>query len=157
MCLAVTSVFVAPRLQHRFGTLPVIAAVLYVVRGRPAVMALYVHPEAVLAIGVVVAGLFLGINNTLITEAVMSAAPVERGVASAAYSFVRFAGGAVAPWLAGKLGETISPGLPFAVGAAATVLAVGVLLTGRSRCPHLRARAGPLRGRRAEILATADA
>ena len=35
----------------------------------------------------------------------MKAAPVERGVASAAYSFVRFGGGAVAPWLAGKLGE----------------------------------------------------
>ena len=46
------------------------------------------------------AGAFLGINNTLITEAVMGAAPVERPVASAAYSFVRFSGGAVAPYAA---------------------------------------------------------
>ena len=46
---------------------------------------------------IVVAGAFLGVNNTLITEAVMGAAPVERPVASAAYSFVRFSGGAIAP------------------------------------------------------------
>ena len=74
-----------------------------------------------------VSGLFIGINNTLITETVMKAAPVERGVASAAYSFVRFAGAAVAPWLAGVLGEQISVHLPFWVGAAAVLLAAAVL------------------------------
>ena len=53
-----------------------------------------------LVVGIIVAGAFLGINNTLITEAVMGAAPVERPVASAAYSFVRFSGGAIAPYAA---------------------------------------------------------
>ena len=84
---------------------------------------------------VVVAGLFLGINNTLVTETVMKAAPVERGVASAAYSFVRFSGGAVAPWLAGKLGEEINVHVPFYVGAFAVALGVGVLALSR---PYLR-------------------
>ena len=70
----------------------------------------------------------------------MLAAPVERGVASAAYSFVRFGGAAIAPWLAGKLGETISPRVPFAVGAGATILGVLVLLSGRTGPgPHRRA------------------
>jgi MFS transporter, ACDE family, multidrug resistance protein len=80
---------------------------------------------------VVVAGLFIGINNTLITETVMKAAPVERGVASAAYSFVRFSGAALAPWLAGTLGERISVHLPFWVGAAAVLLGAGVLFVSR--------------------------
>ena len=71
-------------------------------------MALFTDNKTVLIVGIVVAGAFLGVNNTLITEAVMGSAPVERGVASAAYSFVRFAGGAAAPWLAGKLGEHVS-------------------------------------------------
>ena len=44
-------------------------------------------------VGIVLSGAFIGNNNTLITEAVMGAAPVERPVASAAYSFVRFCGG----------------------------------------------------------------
>ena len=57
----------------------------------------------------------------------MKAAPVDRGVASAAYSFVRFAGAAVAPWLAGVLGEQVSVHLPFWVGARAVLLAAGVL------------------------------
>ena len=48
-------------------------------------------------------GAFIGNNNTLITGAVMGAAPVERPVASAAYSFVRFCGGAVGPYVALKL------------------------------------------------------
>jgi MFS family permease len=84
---------------------------------------------------VVVAGLFLGVNNTLVTETVMKAAPVDRGTASAAYSFVRFSGGAVAPWLAGKLGEEINVHVPFWVGAFAVALAVGVLALTR---PYLR-------------------
>ncbi|MBO0856843.1 MAG: MFS transporter, partial [Nocardia sp.] len=77
-----------------------------------------------------------GVNNTLITEAVMISAPVERGTASAAYSFVRFVGGAAAPYLAGKLGEH-QMALPFWVGAACTAIGVLVLLGGRSALAHV--------------------
>ena len=82
-----------------------------------AVMAVFTDSKTVLVVGIIVAGAFLGINNTLITEAVMGAAPVERPVASAAYSFVRFSGGAVAPYAAGKLGENVSVHAPFWMGA----------------------------------------
>jgi ACDE family multidrug resistance protein len=161
VCLAITSVFVAPRLQRRLGTVPVIASVLLLFALDLVVMALDVHSVAVLSTCVVVSGLFLGVNNTLITEAVMLAAPVERGVASAAYSFVRFGGAAVAPWLAGKLGETISPRVPFAVGALATVLGVLVLLCGRRVLAHIdeRGHAAEAAGEplTAEALAAADA
>jgi MFS transporter, ACDE family, multidrug resistance protein len=98
------------------------------------VMAVGTDSKAVLASCVVVAGLFIGINNTLITQTMMKAAPVDRGVASAAYSFVRFSGVALAPWLAGVLGEQISVHLPFLVGAAAVLLGAGVLVLTR---PHL--------------------
>jgi MFS transporter, ACDE family, multidrug resistance protein len=158
VCLAVASVFVAPRLQHRFGTLPVVAAALLAFAVDLAVMGSFTDTKAVLVVCVVVAGVFLGINNTLVTEAVMLAAPVERGTASAAYSFVRFGGGAVAPWLAGKLGESVSPHLPFWVGASATALAVLVLLSGRQVLAHLDSHE-PARGSEDEagVLTTADA
>ena len=93
-------------------------------------MAVGTEHKPVLVVGVVLSGAFLGVNNTLITETVMKISPVERGVASAAYSFVRFSGGAVAPWLAGTLGER-SAHLPFWVGSGAVVLAVIVLLTAK--------------------------
>jgi MFS transporter, ACDE family, multidrug resistance protein len=132
VALAFTSVIVAPRLQRRFGTVPTLLVNLLAMTATLVVMAIGTDSKAVLATCVVVAGLFIGINNTLITETVMKAAPVERGVASAAYSFVRFSGAALAPWLAGVLGERISVHLPFWVGAGAVLMAAGVLAVTRS-------------------------
>ena len=137
LLLAISSVFVAPRLQHRFGTLPSIFFAMTMFGVILAAMAIFTTSKPVLITGVVLAGFALGINNTLITESVMKAAPVERGVASAAYSFVRFGGGAVAPWLAGKLGEEISVHVPFWVGSGAVVLGMIVLYAGRAALSHL--------------------
>ncbi|MFB7877596.1 MFS transporter [Nocardia sp. NPDC056064] len=136
--LALASVFLAPKLQARFGTLPMMALSLGLFAADLAVMAMFTEHKIVLIVGVVIAGLFLGVNNTLITEAVMISAPVERSTASAAYSFVRFAGGAAAPWVAGKLGEH-SISLPFWLGATFTAAAVAVLLLGRSALAHIDA------------------
>jgi len=106
---------------------PTLLANLTALSALLAVMAVGTDSKPVLVVCVIVAGLFLGINNTLVTETVMKAAPVERGVASAAYSFVRFSGGAIAPFLAGRLGEEVSVHAPFWVGAGAVLLGVGVL------------------------------
>lgn len=136
LALAVASVFVAPRLQRRFGTLNMMMLALLLFAVDLAAMALFTENKTVLIVCVVLAGLFLGVNNTLITETVMISAPVERSTASAAYSFVRFAGGAAAPYLAGKLGES-NVHVPFWVGAACTFVAIGVLATGRKVLAHV--------------------
>ncbi|AMY20566.1 Multidrug efflux protein YfmO [Rhodococcus sp. PBTS 1] len=136
LALAVASVFLAPRLQRRFGTLPMMMVALALFAADLAVMAAFTESKPVLIVCVVLAGLFLGVNNTLITETVMVSAPVERSTASAAYSFVRFVGGAAAPYLAGKLGENHAS-LPFWIGAACTVAAIAVLSTGRRVLAHV--------------------
>jgi ACDE family multidrug resistance protein len=131
VALAFTSVVVAPRLQRRFGTISTLVVNLLLMTATLAAMAVWTDHKAVLATCVVVAGLFIGVNNTLITETVMKAAPVERSVASAAYSFVRFGGAAAAPWLAGFLGERFNAHLPFWVGAGAVLLGAAVLFATR--------------------------
>jgi len=131
LLLAFTSVVAAPILQRWFGTVPTVIASLVLFGLDLAAMALLTDSKLALVIGIIVAGAFLGINNTLITEAVMGAAPVERPVASAAYSFVRFSGGAVAPYVAGRLGEDVSVHAPFWMGAGAVLIAVLVLTLGR--------------------------
>lgn len=161
VALAVTSVWVAPLLQRRIGTWWGVTAALAGFAVLLAVMAVGAASPTVLVVCTVAAGAAIGINNTLITGAVMRIAPVERGVASAAYSFVRFAGGAVAPWLATRLGEE-SIHLPFAVGALAVVLAILVFALARVAIHALDAQ--PAHGtevagseREAETLTTGDA
>ena len=136
LCLAVASVFIAPKLQRAYGTLNMMMLSLLLFALDLGVMALFTENKTVLIVGTVVAGLFLGVNNTLITETVMISAPVERSTASAAYSFVRFVGGAAAPYLAGKLGES-NMHVPFWVGAVCTLLAIIVLSTGRTVLAHV--------------------
>jgi MFS transporter, ACDE family, multidrug resistance protein len=62
----------------------------------------------------------------------MTVSPVERPVASAAYGFVRFIGGGLAPYAAGRLAEHYDMHVPFYVGAAAVLAGLAVLSTGRS-------------------------
>lgn len=140
LLLAITSVKTAPWLQRRFGTIPSIMGALLLFAADLAMMALFVESKTMLVIGVVIAGAFLGVNNTLITEAVMGSAPVERPVASSAYSFVRFSGGAVAPWAAGRLGEEINMSAPFWMGTVAVLVGVAIFAYG-SR--HLRVEHAP--------------
>src|SRR5699024_4828571 len=81
VALAIASVVIAPRLQAAFGTIPSLLAALAGFAVLLALMALFTDSKPILSTCVVVAGLALGITNTLVTESVMSAAPVQRGVA----------------------------------------------------------------------------
>ncbi|XVU21443.1 MFS transporter [Actinoplanes sp. CA-054009] len=130
LLVAAFSVFFAPRLQARFGTAPV----LYVNMAGLAVVMVVIAagvdtPSAVIA-AVIVSGAFIGINNTLTTQAVMLVSPVERPIASSAYGFVRFIGGGLAPYVAGKLADHFDLSVPFYVGGVAFLLAIVVLASG---------------------------
>ncbi len=137
LCLAVTSVLIAPRLQEKFGTIKSMTVMLLLFALTLLAMGIWTDSKEVVIVAVIMAGLFLGTNNTLITTAVMEVAPVERATASAAYSFVRFFGGAVGPWLANKLAEVYSPHVPFIVGAIFVLLAMVVVGTGRKHLHHV--------------------
>ncbi|MFD8570618.1 MFS transporter [Streptomyces sp. NPDC059639] len=130
LLVAFFSVFGAPRLQARFGTAPTLYANLAALGVIMAVIAACVETPTVVIVAVIVSGACIGINNTLTTQAVMLVAPVERPVASSAYGFLRFIGGGIAPYVAGKLADAAGLSLPFYVGAASFVLAIPVLATG---------------------------
>jgi MFS transporter, ACDE family, multidrug resistance protein len=131
--VAVTSVFVAPRVQRWFGTVPAVIGTLVLFMLDLLVMAVFADHQAVVIVGIVLSGALIGNNNTLITEAVMGVAPVERPVASAAYSFVRFCGGAVGPYVALKLfglPPDVHVHAPFVFGAAMVAIGVAIMLSG---------------------------
>ncbi|MCW2823505.1 MAG: transporter [Aeromicrobium sp.] len=128
--VAFFSVVGAPWLQRRLGTAVSLYGSLALFAVDLAVMAISPTNQTLMIGAVIAAGIFIGINNTLMTQAVMIVSPVERPVASAAYGFVRFIGGGLAPFAAGKLVEHLTVHVPFALAAVAVLVSVGVLATG---------------------------
>jgi predicted MFS family arabinose efflux permease len=124
LLLAITSVFMAPKLQQRFGTVKSMCSMLILFALLLLAMGIWTSTQWVIIAAVILAGALLGNNNTLITTAVMNATTVERSTASAAYSFLRFIGGAIAPFMAGKLAEIFNPSVPFIVGAGFVLVSV---------------------------------
>lgn len=130
LLVAAFSVVFAPRLQDRFGTAKVLYANLLGLSIVMAVIAAGVTTPTVVIVAVIVSGAFIGINNTLTTQAVMLVSPVERPVASSAYGFLRFIGGGLAPYVAGELADATDLSVPFYLGAATFLLAIPVLASG---------------------------
>lgn len=86
---------------------------------------------------VIVAGLFLGVLNTALTETVMEATDLPRSVASSTYSGVRFLGGAIAPAVSGGIAAWLGDGAPYWFGVGALVAAGVVLALGGHRLAHV--------------------
>jgi MFS family permease len=128
--VALFAVLAAPRLQARFGTARTQYVNFFLMAVDLLVIAVWTDHKAVLIVAVIVSGAFIGLSNTLMTQAVMQVSPVDRSVASAAYGFVRFIGGGLAPYAAGKLAAHYNAHVPFYVGAALLIVAIGVLATG---------------------------
>ncbi|HVW81107.1 MAG TPA: MFS transporter [Mycobacteriales bacterium] len=125
--VAIFAVEGAPRLQARFGTARTLYANLAIFAIVLVATGIWVHHLAPLVVMVIVAGACIGLNNTLMTQAVMTISEADRPVASAAYGFVRFIGGGLAPYFASRLAQAHGDHLPFYIGAAAVALAVPVL------------------------------
>jgi MFS transporter, ACDE family, multidrug resistance protein len=126
--VALFAVFAAPWLKARFGTARSLYGNFLLLAADLAVIGIWPGKPTVVIVAVIVAGAFLGVNNTLVTTAVMSIAPVERPVASATYGFVRFIGGGLAPYAAAKLVERTNTHVPFLIGTA-TIIAAALVLT----------------------------
>jgi predicted MFS family arabinose efflux permease len=125
--VAIFAIWGAPWLKARFGTPRTLYGNFVLMAVDLLLIGIFPDNRLVVVLAVIVAGAFIGVNNTLVTTAVMSIAPVQRPVASATYGFVRFIGGGLAPFVAGKLVEHYDAHVPFVLGAAAVLLAALVL------------------------------
>jgi hypothetical protein len=81
----------------------------------------------------------------------MTVSPVERPVAPAAYRFVRFIGGGLAPYAAGRLVIALNIHVPFFIATGALLAGIVVLSTAhgllgdaeRVQAEHARAASRP--------------
>jgi MFS transporter, ACDE family, multidrug resistance protein len=137
--VAIFAIFVAPRLERWLGVARTLYLNLSLFAIDVLVIAIGTTSRSVLIPAVIVSGAFIGIKNTVTTQAVMTVSTAERPVASAAYGFIRFIGAGLAPYVAGRLAASANVHVPFYLGAAAIVVGIGILTTGR----HLLTPAGP--------------
>jgi MFS transporter, ACDE family, multidrug resistance protein len=126
--VALFAIFGAPMFKRRFGTPRTLYASFAIMAVDTLLIGLFPDHRWVVVGATIASGVFIGLNNTLVTTAVMSIAPVPRPVASATYGFVRFIGGGLAPFAAGKLVEHFNAHVPFILGAV-TVAAAAVVLS----------------------------
>lgn len=127
LLLALFSVFGAPRIAARVGDVRALGGAFGLTALTLLLMGLLHHSQVALIVLVIVAGAFLGVANTILTQLVMESAPIDRPTVSSSYNFVRFTGGALAPFLAGKLSEHVGAGVPFLLGAVTVALAAVAL------------------------------
>ncbi|TQM82027.1 putative MFS family arabinose efflux permease [Saccharothrix saharensis] len=122
-CVAVSSVWLAPRLADRFGDrrTTVVAVLAFAVL----MLVMAVPSKPLLVVAVIVSGVVSGLLNTLFTSAAMSVSPAPRPVAGAGYNLLRWLGGALAATFVGHLAQ------PFVVAACCCVLAACLTAVGR--------------------------
>ncbi|MBN9738836.1 MULTISPECIES: MFS transporter [unclassified Pseudonocardia] len=128
LLVALFAVFGAPWLKERFGTARTLYSALVGIAVLLAAIGLFDTVPAVVIVAVILSGIVVGLNNTLVTTAVMSISPVPRPTASATYGFVRFIGGGLAPLAAGLMAGAVGASVPFLI-AAVVVLAGAALLS----------------------------
>lgn len=132
VAVALFSVFVAPVVQRRFGPTRALMGSLLVLMLILVGLALAAgHSVALIVILTVTSGALLGINNTLFTEMAMSVSDSPRPVASAGYNFIRWMGGALAPFLATRIAEHFNASITFYVAAFAVLISAAVIFGGR--------------------------
>lgn len=85
-------------------------------------------PHSELLLIIVVTGFFCGISNALFTTLAMEVSPFPRSISSGAYNFLRWAGAAVAPAVAGFVGQRVGLTVPFFIAAAMLLVGEGGLL-----------------------------
>lgn len=131
LALALSAVFLAPRLTRAFGLMPVLVTILTSFGVVLAALGFGVHNLTAVITLVIIAGVFIGVFNTVLTEAVMEATEMPRNVASSSYSGMRFLGGAVAPAVSGPLAASYGVGVPYWVGAVSLAVSLIVLFAGK--------------------------
>lgn len=129
--LAISSIFLATRIERKIGTLATIMLAMIGFFICLAVIGLGADSSTTVASALIVAGFFQGIINTLMTTVAMEIPDIPRNIASSSYSFIRFFGGSLAPFIAGRIAERYSGAHAFYFASFMVFLGIVLLIAYR--------------------------
>ncbi|MDR2895616.1 MAG: MFS transporter [Propionibacteriaceae bacterium] len=131
-CLALAAVGLAPRLTRRFRRTSVLLTAELLLGLMLVLCAVFYNSAVGIIVCVILAGIPLGLLNTVLTECSMEASDLPRPVASSTYSGCRFLGGAIAPPLCTLLASISAVWVPFIYGALMIMVSFSIVLIRRS-------------------------
>lgn len=148
--VAVGAIFGAPRLARRFALVPLLIACFSAIVLDLLIVGLAIHSHATMIPAIIVSGAFLGVGNATLSTLLMRVSTAGPSVSASGTNFVRFVGGAIGPYLAGKLSTAVSAAAPLYVAAVAVYVAVILLLVWRRSLSIDRSAAAAPAARAAE-------
>jgi ACDE family multidrug resistance protein len=136
--VALGAIVGAPALTARIPILPLLGATFALLAGDLLVIGLGIDTKAIMIAAIIASGLVLGVANAVLSNLLLGLSTKDTSIAASGTNFVRFAGGAIAPFLAGKLSEHVSAAAPLFVGAGAVALGLVLLVAFRTLLAPLR-------------------
>jgi MFS family permease len=137
--VAIGAIACAPALTARFELLPLLGGAFALLAADLLVIGLGIDDKAIMIAAIVASGLVLGVANAVLSNLLLGLSTSDTSIAASGTNFVRFAGGAIAPFLAGKLSEHVSAAAPLFVGSGAVALGLGLLVAFRTLLAPRRA------------------
>jgi len=126
--LAISAVLVAPRLTRAFRRTSILIGAEIGLAAVLLACAVVVDSAVGIMTCVILAGVPLGLLNTVLTEVSMEASDLPRPVASSTYSGCRFLGGAIAPPLCTFLATATHVWVPFVYGASMILVSCAIIV-----------------------------
>ena len=124
--VALGAIYGAPWLIRRYELVPLLGAIFALIVAALLIVGFGIHDQATMIAAIVVSGLFLGTANATLSTLLMRVSVAGPSISASATNFVRFVGGGIAPYLAGKLSTGVSIGAPLFVASGA--VAIGALM-----------------------------
>jgi len=146
--VAIGAVFGAPALIRRVPLVGLLVTAFVLILIDLLVVGVGIHSKEVMIPAIIVSGLFLGVANATLSTLLMRVSVAGPSISASGTNFVRFVGGAIGPYLAGKLSTSISIGAPLYVAAGAVAIGTLLLLSFRALLSIDHTQPGP---RSAEI------
>jgi ACDE family multidrug resistance protein len=131
LLVALGAIFGAPALAQRVPRIPLLAATFVLLAIDLLVIGLAIDDKTIMVIAIIASGGVLGVANATLSNMLLGLSTTDTSIAASGTNFVRFAGGAIAPFLAGKLSEHVSAASPLYVGSAAVAVGFIVMMFGR--------------------------
>lgn len=128
LLVALGAIFGAPALAQRVPRIPLLAATFVLLAIDLLVIGLAIHDKTIMVIAIIASGIVLGVANATLSNMLLGLSTTDTSIAASGTNFVRFAGGAIAPFLAGKLSEHVSAASPLYVGSAAVAVGFVVMM-----------------------------